>query len=113
VPFAVRRIPYQEEIMAERLNCWEYKKCGREEGGMNTAEFGVCPAAKAVSVHGIHGGKNGGRCCWVVAGTFCDSGIQGIYAAKLKNCIQCNFYQLVIEEEGRNRVDSMEILAKL
>jgi hypothetical protein len=99
--------------MAEKLNCWEYKKCGREEGGKNVAEFGVCPAAKAAVVHGIHGGKNGGRCCWVVAGTFCDGKVQGVYASKLKTCLDCEFYRLVTEDEGKARVDSMEILGKL
>ncbi len=99
--------------MAEKFNCWEYKKCGREEGGKNVAEFGVCPAAKAATVHGIHGGKNGGRCCWVVAGTFCDGKIQGIYASKLKTCLDCEFYRLVTEDEGKARVDSLEIMGKL
>jgi len=25
-------------------NCWEYKKCGREPGGIKVHELGVCPA---------------------------------------------------------------------
>ncbi len=26
------------------LNCWEFKGCGREEGGRNAHERGICPA---------------------------------------------------------------------
>jgi len=27
-----------------KLNCWEFKKCGRQPGGPKVAELGVCPA---------------------------------------------------------------------
>ncbi len=96
-----------------KKNCWEYKQCGREAGGARIGELGVCPAAETAAVDGIHGGRNGGRCCWVVAGTFCGGQVQGVYASKLANCIDCDFYRLVSEEESGRRVDSMEILAKL
>ncbi len=26
-------------------NCWDFKSCGREQGGTKAAELGVCPAA--------------------------------------------------------------------
>ncbi len=26
------------------MNCWEFRKCGREEGGAKASELGVCPA---------------------------------------------------------------------
>ncbi|MGD0283853.1 MAG: two-CW domain-containing protein, partial [Dissulfurispiraceae bacterium] len=26
------------------MNCWEFKKCGREMGGVNIEQLGVCPA---------------------------------------------------------------------
>ncbi|MFC1782772.1 two-CW domain-containing protein [Planctomycetota bacterium] len=38
------------------LNCWVYKKCGREPGGINVAECGECPA----STYSEHDGANGG-----------------------------------------------------
>jgi len=28
-----------------KQNCWEYKNCGREEGGKNIEQLGVCPAS--------------------------------------------------------------------
>ena len=96
-----------------KQNCWEYKKCGREPGGNKVKELGECPAATDSRVNGIHDGKNGGRACWVISGTFCGGKVQGIYAAKLKNCMQCEFYQKVRDEEGNNIVKSTDILDHL
>jgi eukaryotic-like serine/threonine-protein kinase len=95
------------------INCWEFKKCGREPNGHKVAELGVCPASIETRADGIHSGVNGGRCCWVVSGTFCGDKVQGTYAAKLINCVTCEFYQNVIHDVGKNRIDSMEILSKL
>ncbi len=63
------------------MNCWEFKKCGREKGGANVAELGVCPAY-----------PDNGKCCARVAGTFCGGKIQGSFAIKLGNCLDCDFY---------------------
>ena len=86
--------------MASKINCWEYKKCGREPGGTSIAERGVCPAAADASFDGINSGKCGGRFCWAVAGTFCGGKPQGTYAQKRKSCLNCHFYHLVQAEEG-------------
>ncbi|MBU0468139.1 MAG: hypothetical protein KKF78_04925 [Candidatus Omnitrophica bacterium] len=83
-----------------KKNCWEIKKCGREDGGDNVKEFGVCPASVLKCLDGLNDGKNGGRCCWVVAGTYCEGEIQGTYAKKIIGCYKCEFHQLVQEEEG-------------
>lgn len=64
------------------MNCWEYKKCGRERGGSKAAELGVCPAY-----------PNGGRECAKVAGTLCGGKVQGSFATKLGSCMQCEFYK--------------------
>ena len=85
--------------MAKKLNCWEHKKCGREPGGSNVLELGVCPAATETKADGINGGKNGGRVCWAIAGTLCEGEIQGTYASKLGFCLICDFCQLVLKEE--------------
>lgn len=74
-------------------------KCGREVGGVNSARLGVCQAAKFKKADGIHGGKNAGRCCWIVAGTFCLGKKQGTFIDKLTGCIECPFYKLVSSEE--------------
>jgi hypothetical protein len=83
------------------MNCWEYMRCGREAEGENSEELGVCPAATEETLDGIHGGLNGGRACWVVAGTYCGDKVQGTFAHKQENCIACEFHRKVREEEGR------------
>jgi hypothetical protein len=80
----------------ENINCWEFKKCGRESGGINVSEFGVCPVAIEHKLNGIHGGKNGGRCCWVFYGAF-SCGIENPKEPdeQIAVCRKCNFYMMV------------------
>ena len=91
-------------------NCWELKKCGREPGGSKVAELGVCPAATENKLHNVNNGKNGGRSCWVIAGTFCGGKVQGSFAQKLANCMDCFFYKQVQTEEKGELKSSSEIL---
>ncbi|MBU0634209.1 MAG: hypothetical protein KKA52_04010 [Candidatus Omnitrophica bacterium] len=93
-------------------NCWEFKKCGREPGGKNVSELGVCPAAIEIRADGIHHGKNGGRCCWSLVGTFCEGKVQGTFAQKFKDCINCDFYELVTQEE-KNMLTGIEVNKKI
>jgi hypothetical protein len=88
------------ERRMKKLNCWEFKKCGREPGGANTAQLGICPAASEYRLNGINGGKNGGRDCWPIAGTLCGGVVQGTFASKIDHCVNCDFYKLVSVEEG-------------
>ena len=62
------------------MNCWEFMRCGREAGGRNVEQLGVCPAFP-------HDGK---RCADVV-GTFCDL-VQALNASKHSDCQECPFY---------------------
>ena len=82
-----------------RKNCWEFKKCGREPGGERVQELGVCPAAVENRLDAVHGGRNAGRACWVVAGTLCKGETQGTFAVKFGACEACEFYLAVREEE--------------
>ena len=54
-----------------KQNCWEYKKCGRQPGGSKVAELGICPVAVENRTDAVNGGKNAGRACWAVTGSFC------------------------------------------
>jgi hypothetical protein len=63
------------------MNCWDFKKCGREAGGVNAAELGVCPAYP----------EHGARCAHLV-GTLCGGAVQGTFAVKLSSCIHCDFF---------------------
>ena len=83
-----------------KINCWEYKKCGREPGGVKSSELGVCPAAIDNSFEGINQGNNAGRFCWAVAGTFCGGSAQGTFAEKRESCLSCDFFNKVRNEEG-------------
>ena len=94
----------------KKLNCWESKKCGREPGGEKARDLGACPSATLEKANGINHGKNAGRSCWVVAGTLCGGKTQGEFAMKLKNCLQCEFYDLVVKEEGVKFSNAREIL---
>lgn len=96
-----------------KLNCWEFKKCGREPGGRKAAELGVCPSAVCEDLNGAHGGKNAGRSCWVIAGTLCGGTVQGTFAAKYKNCEVCDFYKTVKAEERGDFHLSIALLARL
>ncbi len=96
-----------------KTNCWEFKKCGREPGGFRVAELGICPAAERPYLDGTHGGKNAGRACWVIAGTFCGGAVQGTFAQKYKTCEQCDFYRQVKQEERHMFVLSATLLSEL
>ena len=90
--------------MADKQNCWELEKCGREPGGANVLELGVCPAAIDVSYDGLNGGRNAGRICWAITGTFCNGEVQGTFAQKRLSCLSCDFFKKIKEEEGVERL---------
>lgn len=94
-----------------KLNCWQYRNCGREPGGKNAEKLGICPAAKEQKLHGIHGGTAGGRACWVVPGTHHIDGPNEDYLIqKYRRCSNCDFYKKVRAEEGRNFLLTPELL---
>lgn len=82
-----------------KLNCWEFKNCGREPGGTKTDEMGVCPAATHDAFNGVHSGKKAGRACWAIATSLCGGRRQGVFAQKLDYCKQCEFFHMVKNEE--------------
>ncbi|MBI5846690.1 MAG: hypothetical protein HZB31_01830 [Nitrospirae bacterium] len=96
-----------------KLNCWEFKKCGRELGGESASELGVCPATTNLRLDNIHDGMSAGRGCWVVAGTLCGGTVHGTFAQKYRTCGQCDFYEYVKSEEGGDLVPTMALLKML
>lgn len=97
----------------KKLNCWEFKKCGRQPGGEHVHDLGVCPATEEKRLDGVHEGKNAGRACWVMAGTLCKGEVQGTFAQKYKNCEICDFYKLVKHEEFPRFTLSAVLMRKL
>jgi hypothetical protein len=90
-------------------NCWDFKKCGRQPGGNKAADLGVCLASIDVKADGLNGGRNGGRICWALTGTLCGGKVQGTFAQKLANCMDCEFYRLIQTEQGKE-VQSLKAL---
>ncbi len=84
----------------QKMNCWDMKKCGRASGGGNCLELGVCPAASEQPCDGMNHGKNGGRICWAVAGTFCGGKPQGMFVNKQPSCMSCEVFKQIKAEEG-------------
>ena len=83
-----------------KANCWEYKHCGREEGGANASERGPCRASTHAACDGINTGANAGRICWSIAGTLSGGTAECCFAEEQLTCLDCDFYQKVEEEEG-------------
>ncbi|MBJ6724141.1 two-CW domain-containing protein [Geomesophilobacter sediminis] len=70
------------------MNCWEFTRCGREEGGAKVEELGTCPAF-----------PDHGTDCYRVSGALCGEAGRGSFADKLARCAACDFYALA-EKEG-------------
>lgn len=97
----------------KKINCWEFKKCGREPGGIHALKLGICPVPLEINANSINDGQNGGRACWAIAGTFCDGKVQGTFAQKFASCVECEFYKVVLKEEGKNYQGAGVILERL
>lgn len=111
--YLYRRDNLNKGAVMEKLNCWEYKKCGRAPCGANVYEFGICPAVMEKKANGFNGGINAGRICWVIANTLCDGKIQRTVVEKLESCMECDFFKLVSKEEGFAFKGYKDILPKL
>ncbi|MBF0408356.1 MAG: hypothetical protein HQM10_13480 [Candidatus Riflebacteria bacterium] len=76
----IAMLKLEEKDQGKKLNCWEFKKCGREKNGAKVTELGQCPAY-----------PNGGQRCAEVTATFCGGKVQGDVSEKFRNCLKCNF----------------------
>jgi hypothetical protein len=93
-----------------KKNCWEVKSCERCTA---TLEADACPVCQETKLDGIHDGVNGGRACWTIPHTKCGGNIQGTFGNKFRNCMECDFYKMVKEEEKGSFKLSATILARL
>ncbi len=83
--------------MSPRLNCWEFKNCGREKGGLMVATLGECPVASAMHCDGLNNGMAAGRSCWTVNGT--GHRFNRVEKVTVNSCHVCEFYKRVVNEE--------------
>ncbi len=81
--------------MDKKLNCWEFKKCGRQEGGENAGVLGGCPVCSAKEADGFNDGVNGGRGCAYIVGSFSPGVIDDVEQNKKADCSNCEFYHLL------------------
>ena len=86
-------------------------KCGRESESDDCffEEADTCPASTELCANGVNDGKNGGRACWAIAGTFCGDDSQLDHAGKTVSCRECDFYKLVQKEEGNKMITGSEL----
>jgi len=96
----------------KKLNCWEFHKCGRIPGGANEKTLKICNAYYMKLLDGINDGLNGGRTCWACSGTLCKGYIDGVLCKKI-DCTDCEFFELVKEEEDKNYKDTKYILDEI
>jgi hypothetical protein len=92
-----------------KKNCWEFKRCGMEKK-RNRNTSGNCPVPTMSLYDGVHDGKNGGRVCWMIAGSACQEDVQGTFAQKLETCSDCDFYESVQVAEGKNLKLSLDVI---
>ncbi len=86
----------------EKINCWEFMKCGRQPGGEKTKLSGICNVSTSEKNNTTNHGKNAGRCCWQVSKTNHISTPLQSPVLKLINCLDCDFFKKVKMEEEYN-----------
>ena len=84
--------------MSRKLNCWQFKNCGREKGGLMSETLGVCPVAQAMRCDGQNGGIAAGRVCWMIGNS--GNRLTRSSLCPSSNCCRCEFYRRVIYEEA-------------
>lgn len=90
------------------LNCWEFRKCGRELSGKHSDKLGVCPVATFKGLDSLWGGINGGRVCYRISKAFDLDNDESRRLASIdddvpidKNthrCECCKFYEILGDE---------------
>jgi len=96
-----------------KTNCWDFKNCGREQGGINNGASGTCPAATDERLDGVHGGKNAGRACWALSSTLCESEARTDFIKRFKDCHACDFFKTVVKEEGAGFIFTVKLHERL
>ena len=96
-----------------KKNCWDFKNCGRQPGGIHSKEKGECVTASMSIYDGVNGGINGGRVCWMIAGISCEDQIQETFLHKLESCAKCDFHEAIKAEEGPNLNLPLEIIENI
>lgn len=84
----------------DKLNCWEFMKCGKEPHGAHLKGSAPCPVAVESSAHGLNGGINGGRICWVINDILRQCDVNCSHVHHQSSCFSCEFRYKVTADEG-------------
>jgi len=79
-------------------------KCGKEEHGEKLNGSGPCPVSVESSAHGLNGGVNGGRICWVITDILHQCDVSCSHVHHKSSCFSCEFRYKVTTEEGLIKV---------
>lgn len=96
-----------------KINCWEVMKCGKTGLGIRGRFQEICPARLEARLDGIHGGRNGGRACWVIENTLCGGKRPETTEVKRAGCASCKFFLQVHAEERRDLIVADTYLSSL
>jgi hypothetical protein len=102
-----------DEMGQNKINCWDFHKCGRDIENKRVDGSSICPALLETGLNGIHGGKNGGRVCWIIPGTLCGGWTQRKLVPKYVLCRLCNFKKTVFKDERPDSILSDRFLNML
>ena len=83
-----------------KLNCWQFKNCGREPGGILANLLGECPVARTMKFDGLNDGIGAGRACWMVHNSVCKQPKN--LSSPINPCHTCDFYKRVVFEQEEN-----------
>jgi len=83
--------------MTSKINCWQFKNCGREPGGVLADILGACPVASSMKFDGLNDGIGAGRACWMVPDSACRE--SGSHLPRVDPCHACDFYKRVLFEQ--------------
>ncbi|MEW6054538.1 MAG: two-CW domain-containing protein [Nitrospirota bacterium] len=86
------------------MNCWEYKRCGKEHHDPEADAPAVCAAATDERFDRINHGTNGGRVCWLIRQIRAERKKKSI---AITHCCRCDFFRLVEKQEGLHFFVSM------
>jgi len=83
--------------MSQKLNCWEFKNCGREKNGLMVPILGECAVYSYMKFDGLNEGQAAGRACWMVPHAPVKT--DAATPTCSRRCYSCEFYKRVVFEQ--------------
>ena len=90
--------------MTNKINCWEYKQCGRGPKQNNIYQPATCHVAEHKVSNDMNSGVNGGRLCWLILEARFRGEVKQFNRDLTYPCFSCDFRYKVMKEEGLRKV---------